>query len=152
MHRFFESLSRIACASLTSYLELRKTFRDLVKCKMLVMLISKNRHLIALSKRTRKRFCGFIDFAPNLKVEKPNNCSLSVLCSTHAHILYFFHSLSFTWYLWLLCFSLLIKKFTVPEGCGFLIESLAYSFVMIIMLGPQSTLSINPRLTSASWF
>lgn len=108
VHRFFESLPRIACVSFTSYPELRKTFRNLVKCKMLVMLISKNRHLISLSKRTRERFCGFTDLAPNLEVGKPNNCALSALFSIHAHIPSFFLSSSLATFCSFI--SLLIKK------------------------------------------
>lgn len=146
-HRFFESLPRIA---FTSYLELRKTFRDLVKCKMLVMLISKNRHLIALSKRTRERFCGFTDLAPNLKVGKPNNSALSVLFSIHAHIPSSFLSSCLATFCSFI--SLLIKKFKVPEGYWFVIESFACSFVMTVMPGHQSTPSINPCLPSLSSF
>lgn len=39
-----------------SYLELKKTFRDLVKYKILIMLISINRHLIALPKEQERDF------------------------------------------------------------------------------------------------
>lgn len=109
---------------LTSYLELRKTFRDLVKCKMLTMLISKNRHLIALSKKNKRNFVIFIDFAPNVKVEKPNNCSLSVLFSAHAYILSSFHSLFFPRYILLPYFFPLIKNFKVPEVIGLLLKVL----------------------------
>lgn len=110
---------------------------------MFVMLISKNRHLIALSKRTRnKDFVMFIDFAPNLR-GKPNN-------STHEHTLFLFSllpSLAFAPY-----FFLLIKKLKVPEGYWFVIKSLAHSFVMIVIPGVQSSLSINPCLSLVSWF
>ena len=84
----------------------------------------------------------FIDFAPNLR-GKPNN-------STHEHTLFLFSllpSLAFAPY-----FFLLIKKLKVPEGYWFVIKSLAHSFVMIVIPGVQSSLSINPCLSLVSWF
>lgn len=84
----------------------------------------------------------FIDFATNLKGGKPNNL-------THEHILVLFSlpSAAFAPY-----FFFLIKKLKVPEGYWFVIKSLAHSFVVIVIPGVQSGLSINPCVPLVSWF
>lgn len=63
VHRSFESLSIIACMPLMSYLKLRETFRDLVKCKMFVILIGKKQTSDCTFKKNKKEgLCDFYRF------------------------------------------------------------------------------------------
>lgn len=122
-----------------------------MKYKILIMLISINRHLIALPK---ERGRDFVVLECLLLTEKQESLRTVIYLSLHTHARspYSAHALFFPRCLLLLYFSLLIKKFKLPEDYWFVIECLACFSVMIIKPGPQSALSVIPYLlTLASW-